>query len=308
EAWDALGGLATHSYNIGSSERFYDFTQPPEPPEYAGPAKEYWQTESSSFGPEHPGDANSALHASAVAARFLNDVNHGVTHWFHFVGFMENDPNDNATRILKYDPVTGPAAGDGDPLGTPDDGDWFTVLTKYHYLQQLTDAFDLGATFRKPTSDLEGDMSWQYGPKPRITTTVAQNPDGSWAIAINNYTDNSFLALDDPERVESDFAAWNAGQPSESFEVTVFIEELADLGDVWLTAALSGPVADGEAQLLENELQENILLRDGFATVTVDPLQLLTLRTVAVPEPGVLITALGVAGLIILRRRGNRGA
>ena len=38
----------------------------------------------------------------------MNDLNYGVTHWLHFIGFENPDPKDDATRILKYKPKSAP--------------------------------------------------------------------------------------------------------------------------------------------------------------------------------------------------------
>jgi O-glycosyl hydrolase len=274
EAWQALGGIAGHSYNMAATPTMYAHTE--------GGTRDYWQTEASTLGPEAPGDYQNA---ASIATRFLNDMNHGVTHWFHFLGDAENDPNDDGTRIIPYDPD---APGD----------DWATPLTKYHYFQQLTDAFDLGATFRATDSSLDGDMVWSYGRKPRVTFSTAVNPDGSVALALTNFTDESFPG-DEPQ-TQSDFASYNAGYLAESFEVTIFVEDLADAGEVWFTLSVSDPM--GERL---NALQQSVRMTDGFLTFEIDPLQLVTLRSAPqlIPEPtGLAALAVGM-GLITRRRK-----
>src|SRR6185437_10789806 len=80
DAWRALSAIASHSYNMAAT---------PEAASRIAAAdgrntKDYWMTEASANGPEAPGDA---LQAASLASRFLNDMNHRVTHWIHFIGF-----------------------------------------------------------------------------------------------------------------------------------------------------------------------------------------------------------------------------
>ncbi len=250
EAWDALAGISTHSYNMAANAAMYDATG-----RGTGAApKEYWQTEASTVGFESAGDAERG---ASLSARFLNDVNHGVTHWFHFIGFHDDDPADNGTRILKYDP--------DDPADT-----WLTTFTKYHYFQQLTGTFDIGSTFRKVDSSLEGDMGWTYGRKPRVVASVARNPDKTWAVAVVNYTSDGVVA-------NTAFERDNAGHAAEAFKVTLVIEELTGTGTRTMQVHTSGPSG---GQLLENRDRGAVLMVDGRVTVTVMPLQLITLRSV----------------------------
>ena len=197
-AWNALAGIASHSYNMAATSEAAR--------RVLGTGKQYWMTEASDNGPEAPGDA---VRASSLASRFLNDMNHGVTHWVHFVGFEVPDPNDNATRILAYTPK---------PFA-------ITTFQKYYYYRQLSRAFDVGAVFRASQSSLDGDMTWTYGKKPRVTVAAARNPDGSWAVGLSNFTAASppFTDADDP----SDFAKHNGGYAARTYPVTVRIPELA---------------------------------------------------------------------------------
>ena len=270
-AWDALGGISTHSYNMAATEEFYDFTRDGD--------KEYWQTESSVPGREGPDDVRRG---AINAGRFLNDMNHGVTHWMHFIGFMQEDPRDDGTRIIKFDPNE---SGDG----------WITKSTKYAYFDQLTDTFDIGATFRSTGSTLDGSMTWTFGRKPSVTMTTAENPDGSWAIGLLNFTEEP------PSDDASFFDRVNAPRATESFDVSIFVEELAEMGDLEFAMSLSGP--DG-GMLRENEGLGTVWMRDGRVTLSLDPYQLVTLRSVAtaVPEPGTAAAA-AVALLLLPRRR-----
>ena len=154
-AWRALAGLASHSYN--------NATTPQTAALVAGTDKSYWMTEASDNGPEAPDDA---LRAASLASRYLNDMNHRVTDWIHFVGFEVPDPHDNATRILAYTPA---------PFS-------ITTFQKYYYYRQLSRTFDVGAVFRHSQSGLDGDMTWAYGKKPHLSVGAARNPDGTWGV------------------------------------------------------------------------------------------------------------------------------
>ena len=90
-AWHALGGIATHSYDGGATVRMSDTI--------AGTGKDFWMTEFCVPGPEEPGDF---FRASAEAAAFLSDMNHGVNYWIHFIGYLSDDPHDNGTRLVAY--------------------------------------------------------------------------------------------------------------------------------------------------------------------------------------------------------------
>jgi len=72
-AWNALGGIATHSYDGGATEQMADTI--------VGTGKDYWMTEFCVPGPEDPGDF---FRASAEATTFLSDMNHRVSYWIHF--------------------------------------------------------------------------------------------------------------------------------------------------------------------------------------------------------------------------------
>ena len=96
EAWAALRGIATHSYNMAATPEF--------PKIISGTDKQYWMTEASDNGNESEADVNLA---ASIGARFLNDLNHGVTHWVYFIGFYDSPDvtkdRDNATKFMVYD-------------------------------------------------------------------------------------------------------------------------------------------------------------------------------------------------------------
>jgi O-glycosyl hydrolase len=249
-AWKALDGVSSHSYNMAATDKAASYAAGAD----GSNAKEYWMTEASDNGPEEPGDAFRAM---TLAARFLNDMNHRVTHWIHFLGFEQTDPKDNATRIIAYTP---------NPLNT-------TVYLKYFVYQQLANAFDVGARFRDSQSTLDGDMTWTYGKKPRVIASTAQNPDGSWAIGITNHTADSFAGIkgwsDDKWNIEQ-----GGHTPGQTFAVTVRVDELKN------RAAVPFVVHRTSANL-KNARGETVTMRNGEVQINVAPLELVTLRSAA---------------------------
>ncbi len=242
-AWRALSGVASHSYNMAATEKAAQLV--------AGSGKSYWMTEASANGPETPGDA---LQAASLASRFLSDMNHRVTHWMHFLGFETPDANDNATRIIAY--TTHPLQA--------------TVFQKYFTYRQLSRVFEVGARFRHSQSSLEGEMTWTYGPKPRLTAAAAQNPDGSWAIGLANFTAPNFSAAPAENGYANGFEAQN-------FDVTVQIPELANVKSLRFGIERSG-LQNGAPKPLEMKAGQ-LLIAD------VAPLQVVTLRSLKPGKP-----------------------
>ena len=232
-------GIASHSYNMAATPQVAQRLQ--------GSGKQYWMTEASDNGPDVPGET---LRGASLATRFLNDMNHGVNRWIHFVGFKTPDANDNATHIIAYTVA---------PFST-------TLFKKYAYYAALSQAFDVGAAFRVSQSSLEGEMTYTYGKKPRIIAAAARNPDGTWAIAISNFTSPSFRDTGD----EHDFAIHNSRYAAKTFTVTVRVPELAKAGDLLF-----------KVRRVSRNFQhaESLTMRNGEVTgPDVGPLDLVTLR------------------------------
>jgi hypothetical protein len=156
---------------------------------------------------------------------------------------------------MAYD--NGNIAGDG----------WLKVFEPYYYLQQLAQTFDAGAVFRQSISSLENEMTWRRDHTPRLTVAVALNPDGSWGIGISDYTSNDF-----PQN--NWFVKSISGKRSQSFTVTVKVEELAKAGELGFETRRRGPQ-------FKNSRQEHVTMRDGQLTVTINPFELVTLRTIS---------------------------
>ena len=239
-AWNALSGIASHSYNMAATEKIAQFIAAPD----GSNLKSYWQTESSANGPEAEGDN---LQAASLAARFLSDMNHRVTHWIHFIGAEVPDPNDNATRILAY--TTNPLQ--------------ITKFAKYDYYRALSQTFEVGARFRRSMSDREGEMTWTYGPKPRVTVAAARNPDGTWGIGICNFTAPNFAE-------KPDNSGYANGYRAQTFDVKIQVPELKN--------AIFSVHRNGENA---KESGQALMMRNGILTIpNVAPLELVTLRSV----------------------------
>jgi len=104
-------------------------------------------------------------------------------------------------------------------------------------------------------------MTWTRDNKPRLVVATARNPDGSWGIGISDYTSDEF-----PNRF------WCPGKPAQSFTVTIKVEELAKAGELRFEARRRGPQ-------FKNYRQEPVTMRHGQLTVTINPLELVTLRS-----------------------------
>jgi hypothetical protein len=194
QAWQALHGVATHSYNMAATEEVAK--------RVIGTGKTYWQTESSDNGDEGP---DNAVRAATTAARVLNDLNHMVTHWIWFIGWGTGGyyDGDGGTKLFVYDPSSGK----------------LLKHLKYSYLLQLRQTLRPGALVRHCTSAGEGEMHYTYGLKPAINAAAAQNADGSWALGVVNDTG-----------IPSSWSG-TSWHPAETFEVTLDVAELAGAGD-----------------------------------------------------------------------------
>ena len=248
-AWQVLAGIASHSYNMAATDTIAELIAAPD----GSNLKEYWMTEASDNGTEEVGNA---MRAASLSSRFLNDMNHRVTHWIHFIGAEVSDPKDNATRIIAYDAATGKAQ----------------TFTKYWYYQQLSQTFAVGAKFRHSQSSLDGDMTWTYGVKPHLTAAAAQNADGSWGIGLVNFTADDFTGLQGWADEK-----WNREQnghtPAQTFQVTVRVPELKNRSSLKFKVQRSDAVK-------QNQSAGEVTMKDGEVELNVAPLELVTLREV----------------------------
>ncbi|PQV62605.1 hypothetical protein B1R32_12717 [Abditibacterium utsteinense] len=253
-AWKSLAGISSHSYNMAATDKAASYI--------AGPngrnTKEYWMTEASDNGSEDEGMTGiPAIRAASLSARFLNDMNHRVTHWVHFLGLESTKApyTDDATRIIAFE---------AKPFH-------FKVMKKYYTYQQLAQAFDVGAVFRDSQSSMDGDMTWTYGQKPHLIAATAQNPDGSWSSGICNFTTDSFLGVqgwgDDKWNVEQ-----GGKTPAQTFPVTIQIDEMKN-------RAVVPFVVHRTNATLKNAKAETVVMKNGALTISVAPMELVTLRS-----------------------------
>jgi hypothetical protein len=231
-AWNALTGIASHSYNMAARNEEENRTF----------GKQYWQTEASDNGSEQAENENRA---ASLAARYLNDMNHRVTHWVHFIGFSYMD-SDNATKLMVYDPANGQ----------------ILIHLKYYYFKQLLSVFDVGAVFRRTQSSTEADMPYTYGQKPAINAAAAVNPDGSWAIGVVNDTGVC---------CNSGISQWYGAT---TYNVTVNVSELSGSGSQAFTLYRSRA-----NQHFVNA--GTVIMNNGSITVQVAPRELISLRSAA---------------------------
>lgn len=250
QAWRSLEGIATHSYNMAP--------RPEEAAIVSGTDKEFWVTEAGGGGialppSEPPADG---LNAASMASRYLSDMNHGVTRWVWFIGVMDitrwPQDFDNVQRLIEYQP--GRAT------------DWYLPLLKYYYLRRLSETFDVGATFRHSVSSLEGEMTYTYGRKPRLNVAGARNPDGTWGLAVSNFTSDRFLQ-------DTQLNKDNAGYAPQAFTVTLQVPELAHSGNLRFRVHRNSETL--------RDIDEGVaVMQNGQITLPIAPLELVTLRQV----------------------------
>ncbi|MFI5380157.1 MAG: hypothetical protein ACHRHE_12735 [Tepidisphaerales bacterium] len=160
-AWAALRGIATHSYNMAATPSF--------PKIIAGTDKQYWMTEAADVGNEGEADANRA---ATITARFMNDLNCGVTHWVYFIGFFDSPDvttdRDNATKLMVYDLKQQRI---------------FRHL-KYDWLRQVRAAFPNGSRIHPLQAQPGGDLVYTYGQKPWLNAVAARRSDGGWSMGM----------------------------------------------------------------------------------------------------------------------------
>jgi hypothetical protein len=166
EAWGALRGIASHSYGYAMKEEHGQVALTGD--------KEYWMTESSENGQENAGDG---MLPYVTASRFLNDLNHGATHWVWFMGYYREavDANDGKTKLVNFDPNTGAV----------------TSWPKFHYLKHVLGAFPYGTVLRHCTSPTAGEMNRNGSDVSQVNVAAGRRPDQKLAIAITSGVEQS---------------------------------------------------------------------------------------------------------------------
>ncbi len=250
-----LAAFAVHSADMSLTPACYDLCHVP--------GKELWQTEGDANGPEGTGPhgANGEQLAAYFAAHVCNDLNFGANVWMHFLGYLEYDPRDNATRIMGYDPNT----GEHQP---------FLV---YYYYKQLRRAFHDGCVLRRSTcSDTRDEryrtMCFTYGNKPAIIGAAGRNPDGSWGLNVVNLTGEPNSGNNPPA-----YPGNAVYQPPATYHITYHVAELADAGRVAFRLYRSNTN-------VQDAYQGTVFMTSGNVTFTIAPLELVTL--VSAPTTG----------------------
>jgi len=240
-AWAGLRGIATHSYNIAAAPEFAE--------SIAGTGKEYWQTEAGDNGHEEPADVDRA---TETAARFLNDLNQGVTHWIWFIGFLGSPDmskdSDNATKLIIYDRQQ----------------QRIIPLLKYDWFRQLRTAFPNGSRIHSLRAEPGGTLVFSYGDKPALDAAAAQRPDGGWSLAVVNLTG---------VKPNTEIARF---QPATPLTVSWEVRALNDVPELTFKVSRSSATARfvpaGQA-----------VMHAGRITVDIAPRELLTLTTPRLP-------------------------
>ncbi len=234
-AWAALRGIATHSYNMAATSAFAKII--------AGTGRQYWMTEAADNGNECAADASLA---ASTAARFLNDLNCGVTHWLYFIGFHDSpdvtNDADNATKLMVYDRK-------GQRIFRP---------LKYDYFCQLRSALPNGSRIFPLKAQPGGDLVFTYGQKPFLNAVAAQRPDGRWSLAMVNLTG---------VRPDTAISKWH---PATSLQVKWDVAGLA--GEP--TVSLSIYRSDAERRFASDG---NAIMHGGTLTLDLRPGELITL-------------------------------
>lgn len=234
-AWAALRGIATHSYNMAATPDFSKII--------AGADKQYWMTEAADNGNERELDANLA---ASTAARFLNDLNCGVTHWLYFIGFYDSPDvtrdEDNATKLMVYD---------------HQQQQIFRPL-KYDWFRQLRAGFPNGSRIYPVKAKPGGDLVFSYGQKPFLNAVAARRPDGSWSLAMVNLTS---------VRPDTSISTWHpATLLKVRWEVPPLAGEAAVTLNIYRSDAARRFVSDGHA-----------VMSHGTLTLDLRPSELVTL-------------------------------
>jgi hypothetical protein len=229
QAYAALGAYSTHSYNLSINFVIEDMVKNG----VLNDGKEYWMTEGSDFQIELWEDPEQA---AGMTSRWLGDLNHLCNVWVFYMmvagrdTYWANASGElmNGFHMILY------------RIEEQDVG----ILLKGYYFKDVSHTIEPGAIVRKSRTDitkyndpkcndddddndpaicygrLDEDMAFWYGRKAPLYLASAVNPDGSWGMAVTNYSGN----------VEPD--AYGSLVPATSFRLTVVNEELAGIDSI----------------------------------------------------------------------------
>ncbi len=230
-ALDICDAFSTHSYTDCTTKALRDLLWPHK--------KEFWMSESSTNGPEQPGNDQAA---ARQAGALLSDMNLLATHWTHFIAYGPSVEDDDMTHIFAYHDIS--------DLG---------ILLKYYYYKQINHTITPGSVVRLSNSSAEGWMENKYGTQPAVCAAAAVNPDGTWGLVAVNKTNTGY-------------DQWGYhSQPDATWDVTFHVEELADEGDIEFNVLRSSK----SAQMVE---EGPLTMRNGDISVNLPPRHLVSLR------------------------------
>ncbi len=282
--WNNLSGIATHSYSMAANDEVASLVTGAS----GASTKDWWITEvgkvnaygnddvSSYEAPSSTSplgtrakDTTGKQGASLLAARFLNDMNHGVTHWIWFVAYgvkpLSDENNLPADRDHDKD--------GGQKLVHPtfdaqSKAQGVLMRPKYWVFKQLRDAFPDGTVFRRAESSLDEDMLYSYNKRAHVGAAAGKAPDGSWRIGVLNLTP----VATDPTKITRPISY--AAAP---YAVTLKISDLSTSGPVQFAVTRSQPNGEGAAAPAPTVTAVN-----GQITLTVQSQELVTLSSTPV--------------------------
>ena len=247
EALDAIAGVSFHSYATASPGYYEDAIEI-----FKAAGKEVWMTESSTTEVLTADINGNLIQASEQASRVINDLNHNVEYWIHFLGQRQSSVGggQNSTFLTGTDSYK--------------ENKNVTTNGVYDYYRQIRGAFEYGAVFRYCTSTEYGDMSRPRGKKTPVNVTYAQNTDGTYALAAINSSEERLT----PE-------GW-AKQNDHLYAITenleIYIEELASIPKVEFDIYRSGK---GGINVYEG----TVTAVNGRLNLTLSTHDLVTLRS-----------------------------
>ncbi len=240
EAWKVFDVVATHSYAMSVTERFYrQFI-------HGHDGKELWMTETESSGPTQTSVGKD------LVGHMLNDLNHGAATWiYHQAGLAVS--GDHGSTLVGYDP-NGP------------DGSWIRVSPKYEYFKQITTAFPPGTQMRRIWGSTLGDAWYPGWGKPKGLATGGQRADGGWSFAL----------LNTAEADEADAPRTFTLAVEELAGVTKLPATVQRTGEGTSTEVKP---TEGPKYVPLKQTQENAVVERGTLTLTLGPNELVIIQT-----------------------------
>lgn len=242
EALAALDAWEYHAYNMSMVQVTYN--------DIIKDGKEIIQSEASL--PEGDHDWVDSMAAAQLSCRFLADMNFGVHYWLHWLDAREHIIRYAGSKIIAYNQFTGE----------------IKPHLKFYYFRQLARTFPPGTIMRKSLTDLDQNprygrssdkyMEYWYGLKIPMSAAAGRRPDGTWGMAAVNHTESRFTEYG------------SSYYPKEDFDVTFYIEELKDSGNIKLAVWKSN---NSELEVCE----DTVTMVNGEVTVNIEHCDLISL-------------------------------